>query len=52
MCSPDPVGILPLKRQALNRAHRIGQDKKRFAYRAISKGTVKKRSYGFQQKKQ
>jgi SNF2 family DNA or RNA helicase len=47
----DPWWNPAAEMQALNRAHRIGQDKKVFVYRFITKETVEEKIISLQQKK-
>lgn len=49
MC--DPWWNPAVEKQAINRAHRIGQDKSVFAYRFISKNTVEEKILQLQERK-
>jgi len=49
MC--DPWWNPAVEKQAINRAHRIGQDKNVFAYRFISKNTVEEKILQLQERK-
>ena len=41
-----------MEEQAINRAHRIGQDKPVFSYRLITQGTVEQKIVAMQARKQ
>jgi SNF2 family DNA or RNA helicase len=47
----DPWWNPAVEEQAINRAHRIGQDKKVFVYKFISKDTVEEKIEKLQHKK-
>lgn len=47
----DPWWNPAAENQAINRAHRIGQDKRVFAYRFISKGTIEEKIHRLQERK-
>jgi len=47
----DPWWNPAVEAQAINRAHRIGQDKKVFSYKFITKNTVEEKIVGLQQRK-
>jgi SNF2 family DNA or RNA helicase len=48
----DPWWNPAAELQAINRAHRIGQDKKVIAYKFITSGTIEEKMLVLQQKKQ
>jgi SNF2 family DNA or RNA helicase len=48
----DPWWNPAVERQAMDRAHRIGQDKPVFVYRLVAKGTVEEKIVALQAKKQ
>ena len=47
----DPWWNPAVEAQAIDRAHRIGQDKKVFAYRFVSEGTIEERISDLQESK-
>ena len=47
----DPWWNPAAEQQALNRAHRIGQDKNVFVYRLISRGSIEEKIYKLQERK-
>jgi SNF2 family DNA or RNA helicase len=47
----DPWWNAAVENQAIDRTHRIGQERHVFAYRMICKGTVEERIINLQQKK-
>ncbi len=47
----DPWWNPAVEEQAINRAHRIGQDKKVFVYRFLAKDTIEEKIHHLQQKK-
>jgi SNF2 family DNA or RNA helicase len=48
----DPWWNPAVENQATDRAHRIGQDKKVFVYKLLTKGTVEEKMLAMQQHKQ
>lgn len=48
----DPWWNPAVERQAMDRAHRIGQDKPVFVYRLVAKGTVEEKILSLQARKQ
>jgi len=47
----DPWWNVAVENQAIDRTHRIGQDKQVFAYRMICKGTIEEKILHMQQRK-
>jgi non-specific serine/threonine protein kinase len=47
----DPWWNPAVETQAVDRAHRIGQDKKVFVYKMVSKGTIEEKVLELQEKK-
>ncbi|WP_150526632.1 DEAD/DEAH box helicase [Roseibium sediminis] len=48
----DPWWNPAVERQAMDRAHRIGQEKPVFVYRLVAKGTVEEKILSLQARKQ